>query len=311
MPYKPLKIRSDQWLWDFWIVPDNSHYHLYYLHAPKSIKDPEQRHWNVAIGHAISLDLHQWDILDNAINPGPQFDRYTWTGSTLKYGARWYLFYTYTLRQEQGLIQRISVATSSDTITWECYPKPIIEADERWYELLDLDIWCDQAWRDPWVFKHPKTDDFYALITARVNYGDPATRGVIGLARSQNLFDWEVLPPITKPGKFGVMECPQIECINNLYYLIFSAPSPEQESGAGTYYMMADNPLGPFENAKPLCADVKERFYAGKLVQKDGKWYFMAWRHRDIDGNFIGDLIEPQLLTIGKNSELLLVEANE
>ncbi|NES24949.1 MAG: glycosyl hydrolase family 32, partial [Symploca sp. SIO3E6] len=47
----------DKYLWDFWLVEESSDYHLFYLQAPRSLKDPEERHWNVSIGHAITRDF--------------------------------------------------------------------------------------------------------------------------------------------------------------------------------------------------------------------------------------------------------------
>ena len=47
----------DHWVWDFWLADDGDRYHLFYLHAPKSLGDPQLRHRNARIGHASSTDL--------------------------------------------------------------------------------------------------------------------------------------------------------------------------------------------------------------------------------------------------------------
>ena len=100
----------------------------------------------------------------------------------------WAMFYTGSRRSENGLIQRIGMATSPDLMHWTKDPaNPLIEADPAWYELLDLDAWHDQAWRDPWVFQHPATGEFHALITARVRSGPPHGRGVYRTCHVQRL----------------------------------------------------------------------------------------------------------------------------
>jgi hypothetical protein len=71
-------------------------------------------------------------------------------------------------RADAGLIQRIGLAVSDDLMTWRKHPgNPVIEADGRWYELLDLTSWRDQSWRDPWLFRGRRDGAFHALITAR------------------------------------------------------------------------------------------------------------------------------------------------
>jgi beta-fructofuranosidase len=206
-----------KWLWDFWLAQDGPDYHVFYLQAPRSLGKQELRHWNVSIGHAVSYDLRKWQVLPDALCPGlaGAWDDYTtWTGSVIQHDGLWYLFYTGGCWPEQGLIQRIGLATSTDLIRWHKHPAtPLISADPRWYELLDLNLWHDQAWRDPWVFRHPERDDFHTFITARVNHGPADGRGVIAHARSRNLVNWEVLPPVTEPGDFGHLEVPQLTAL--------------------------------------------------------------------------------------------------
>ena len=47
----------DHWLWDFWFARDGDDVHVFYLQAPRSLGDPELRHHNATIGHAVSRDL--------------------------------------------------------------------------------------------------------------------------------------------------------------------------------------------------------------------------------------------------------------
>src|SRR5260370_36559786 len=75
---------ADAWTWDFWLADDGRSYHLYFLKAPRHLGHPDERHWNVSIGHAASPDLADWTVVSDAIAPsdGPAFDDTgTWTGS--------------------------------------------------------------------------------------------------------------------------------------------------------------------------------------------------------------------------------------
>ncbi len=300
----------DKWLWDFWLAQDGPDYHIFYLQAPRSLGQEKLRHWHVTIGHAVSQDLGHWQVLPDTLQPSQSeaWDDYTtWTGSIIRHAGLWYLFYTGGRRAEKGLIQRIGLATSTDLIHWDKHPaNPLLTADPQWYELLDLNQWHDQAWRDPWVFQHPQSGDFHAFITARVNTGPTDGRGVIAHARSTDLIRWEVLPPVTEPGDFGQIEVPQLVAIQNRYYLLFCTATwthsaqYRQRTGlepvTGTHYLMADNPLGPFRftTREFLVGDTTGSFYNGKLVQgPDNAWYFLASRQFTPEGDFIGALIDP------------------
>ncbi len=311
----------DKYIWDFWFAQAGSDYHVFYLQAPRSLPNPELRHWNVSIGHAVSQDLRAWHVLPDALCPGPPgaWDDYTtWTGSVIHHDGEWYLFYTGTQRAEKGLVQRIGLATSTDLTHWEKYPgNPVLVPDPRWYELLDLTQWIDQAWRDPWVFRDSERGDFHALVTARVNYGPSDGRGVIAHARSTDLRHWELLPPITEPGEFGQLEVPQVSYLAGHYYLLVSTSTHHQSATrrqrvgdglvTGTHYLVADQPLGPYHFISDdfLVGDAQGTFFAGKLLQRpDGGWVFMAWRAVDSRGEFLGELADPSPVTVGAQGRL-------
>lgn len=210
------------------------------------------------------------------------------------------------------------MATSNDLLHWTKHPaNPLITTDARWYELLDRQIWHDQAWRDPWIFKSPQDGKFHAFITARVNTGKPDERGVIGHAVSDDLLRWQVLPPVTTPGDFGHMEVPQLSHIGDRYYLLFStstgATSAQrvQRTGlprvTGTHYLVAEDPLGPFTftSDKFLVGDPLGKFYAGKLVQDQQKnWNYLAFRMYAADNSFIGELSDPLHIYIDPSGSL-------
>jgi len=307
-------IPEEHYLWDFWIVsPDQwkdsrELYHLYYLQAPSTLRDPKLRHGLATIGHAISHDLRQWvncgTVLE-AGRPGSWDDRAIWTGSVLVRDGLAYMFYTATCQAEKGLVQRIGLAVSTDLVHWERHPgNPLLEVDTRWYEPQSAEQWEAQTWRDPYVVYSSDEEAYYMFLSARVNAGPHDGRGVIGLARSTDLLSWEMLPPVSLPGDFTEMEVPQVVPLNGRYYLLFCATrhaaarlSPSEGRGwSGTHYLVADKLTGPYRplTNEPLVADAIGTYYAGKLVRDSaGTLSFIAWRQWDEVGNFCGGLSDP------------------
>ena len=311
----------DKWVWDFWFAQDKSDYHIFYLQAPRALGEERLRHWHVSIGHAVSQDLVNWEILPDALAPSTKesnvWDNYTtWTGSIIFHNHIWYLFYTGGNQAEKGLIQRIGLATSSDLISWTKFTdKPILEADPRWYEQIDKTLWHDQAWRDPWVFRHD--GKFHAFITARGLEGEPSARGVIGHAISTDLKRWQCQPPVAHPGEFGHLEVPQLVEISGRWYLFFCVgyeqfakvrrARPNTLDVIGTHYLVSDHPLGPFRMIDDdfLLADEAGTHYAGKAVQNPkGDWVLMTSRSWTGDGGFIGEIADPIPLFVAPSGRL-------
>jgi len=310
----------DKWLWDFWTAEADGYLHVFYLQADRALLDPDLRHWNVSIGHAVSRDLDTWEVLPDAFgpSPGPAWDdRSTWTGSVIRTEHGWAMLYTGTSRAEDGLVQRVGLATSPDLLHWERQPGPVMEADPRWYELLDLDAWFDHAWRDPWVFRGPD-GAFHAYVTARAPRGPARGRAVIGHARSDDLTRWEVLPPVTRPMGFGQMEVPQLLEAGGRWYLLFSSdpgtrtPASGAE-GVGTYALSADTPFGPFEHATLHAVDAgppassapgEHAPYAGKVVSFNGALQFLGWEGVDGGGAFRGTLARPRAVSVTPDGRL-------
>lgn len=311
---------DDRWLWDFWFARDGADYHVFYLQAPRSLGNADERHWNASIGHAVSTDLRSWTVLPDALLPGPPGsfdDQSTWTGSVLRAEGRWHLFYTGVSTRDDGRVQRIGAAVSDDLVTWHKIG-PLLEADGRWYEKLHPGTgWHEEAWRDPWVFWHAPTGDYRMFLTARVPQGPSDQRGVIAHARSPDLRGWETLPPLTEPGEYGHMEVPQLVEIDGRFYLLFSvyewAHSLVRRDRAaavsGTHYLVADHPLGPYRSPGDdfLAADREGSRYAGKIIQApDGGWVYLHFSQFPEGREFRGDLSDPLPVTVTPDGHLRL-----
>ena len=296
----------DHWVWDFWLADDGERYHMFFLHAPHSLGDPELRHRNAHIGHAASIDLVNWTWLGEALGPGPagSFDETaTWTGSVVRGpDGLWRMFYTGSSFPSASAItniETIGVAVSTDLSHWSKRPGPVLRADPRWYETLGTSSWPEEAWRDPWVFRDAGGEGWHMLITARAGQGDDAGRGVVGHAVSPDLERWDVRPPLSSPqAGFGHLEVPQLVEIDGHHLLVFCCNKARLANGrihgdGGIWVAPANGPVGPFV-AEAAYLLVDERFYAGRLVQdRAGQWQLLAFLNATRGGVFSGSISNP------------------
>ncbi len=291
---------EDHWVWDSWHARDDDGlHHVFFLRASRALLDPNRRHHRASIGHAVSTDLRSWRLVADALVPAdaPSWDDLaTWTGSVVR-GAdgRWYLYYTGVSRAEQGLVQRIGLATSDDLMVWRRYgTRPLLEPDPQWYESLDLTHWYEQAWRDPWVYADPSGGGWHMLITARSNTGRADGRGVIGHARSADLITWTVQPPLSSPAGFGHLEVPQVAVVGGQPLLLFCTNAVAPDRGTDDRIWFAEGPSvdGPW-NVAAARSFPHPHLYAPRLVvDVDGSPALIGFVD-DVDGSFAGELTDP------------------
>lgn len=313
---------EDKWIWDFWFVRRQRELHLFYLQAPRALGDASLRHHNATIGHAVSDDAREWVVLPDAVHaglPGAWDDLATWTGSAMGHEGRWYMLYTGVSRRERGQVQRIGLAVSDDLVCWQKYAgNPVLLADPTWYAVIGQGRGGDEAWRDPWLFRCAEDGQFHVLVTARSRFGELDGAGVIGHARSPDLMDWEVLPPLTEPGEFAQLEVPQLVEAERGCLILFSCHSEDhsrkrqQRLGGpglgGTFVLSARDFAGPWlPSDRPVETPGDRSFgapYAGKLIERGtGEWGFMAFRGAD-DRNFLGELMGPLPIEWGPDGAL-------
>lgn len=309
-------IPDDHLLWDFWFAPrePGEPYHLFYLRAPRSLSDPELRHGQAEVGHAVSPDLVHWTERPVALRHGPPGswdDRAIWTGSIIRHDGRYWWFYTAIRHADRA--QRIGLALSDDLETWQRHPaNPLVEADARWYEKAPE---RGEACRDPWVTRDPAGDGWLMYFTASAQEGDADGRGVIGLARSRDLIHWKQQAPVAGPAGFAELEVPQLLHLGNQWQLLFCSARPSARRLAelgdaarwgGTHSFIGPSATGPFTLAPmpPLAGDRDVSFYAGRVVDgPDGAPVFLAWRGKR-DGRFIGGLSNPAPVAVSDDGLL-------
>lgn len=190
-----------------------------------------------------------------------------WTGSVA--GGR--LFYTGRSHAEAGRVQRIGVADSDDLTGWS-RAGLLLEADPRWYR--------PEKWRDPYVLADPGGDGWHMLICAGP---------MIGHARSPDLVEWEIGPPLTPPAGFGDMEVPRVAEIGGACCLMFSAEHR-------VWVAPGDSLLGPWDLDAATTLD-HPSLYAANFVQlSSGEWAVLGFRDTE-DGAFVGAISDPLPLT--------------
>lgn len=293
-----------QWVWDSWFVFDGERHHAFYLQASRALGDPERRHNNPSIGHAVSDDLVNWQVLPDAIiySDAPAPDDYTtWTGSVIKGDdGLWWMFYTGRTRANGGRSQCVVAATSEDLITWTKRPEnPLVVADDNYQTLAGG--FSDEPFRDPWVFKMAGDSEWTMLVTASArDFKLPRQQGVMAMAKSDDLVNWRLLPPQAGPDQgFGETEVWQYEVVDGVPILLFCCGpqwlSEERiESGreGGLYSIPTNEQLTNVDFRNAVRFDV-DSLYASRLVQgKDGKWNLIAFINY-VDGKFVGELCDP------------------
>ena len=274
---------DDKFITDYWTFKEGDAYHLFHLQAPRSLIDPDKRHANHAIGHAVSKDLVHWTPLPDPFLPDrtlPHERISLATGSVIKHGDTYYMLYVGVGPDITD--HCICLATSKDLITWTKHPgNPVLVKDARYYDV-------DGCWADPFLIAEP--DGYYIVFKAYDRNQPKGYRGCIGAAFSTDLIQWKALPPVFSPGLFLEPEVPAVYRINNRYYLIAMTIPPvvtdryrarihPQTPQWGDIYMVADKLLGPYSPAEgiQLTQTSDEMMMVRLLENPQGQRVALSW----------------------------------
>ena len=291
---------DDHWVWDFWVADTGDEFHLFYLHAPKSLGDPELRHRNARIGHATSTDLINWTDHGEVLAPGPEgsFDATaTWTGSVVRGDdGLWRMCYTgavFASPTSTVNVESIGVATSTDLHTW-VKQEFVLCADAAHYEKLGDSAWPEEAWRDPWVFRDRLDGGWHMLITARAKGSGVRGGGVIGYAWSGDLERWSVRPPLSPPSAaFPHLEVLQVVDVQGKTVVVFCG---SRTVGDGLHDAPAEGVWAVEAPGFPTSVPVDDArliapapYYAGRIVHdRSGAPVLLAFIGSPSSDNLLG-----------------------
>lgn len=233
---------------DHAIVEKDGKIHVFYNRGYVGYDWPER--CCDTIGHAVSDDLINWEVLPLAITIEPDtYDNYsTWSPTIVLKNGKYYMIYTGV---NENTCEAMCLATSDDLCVWKKYSKEPIYIPGDWCP-WDRNKWSDC--RDPYVFQD---DDgiYYMFFCTMVKQEDGGQHNAMGIASSKDLIHWKDEKQFLLKGCSHMPESPFVIKRNGKYYLFYT------NCGKGTCYAVADNVLGEYE--------VKELLIGGEKISED------------------------------------------
>ena len=211
--FQPFALPSGQFSGDTFPIFHDGVCHLFHMQPP-------------VIAHHVSRDLLHWEARPNVVEPGragePDSGNNA-TGCVVGHGGRFHLFYTGN--------QNVCLATSNDLDHWTKHPgNPLVQGDDNLYERANF--------RDPFVFYHESEKLWWMLVGTRTTEQPGQRAGCVGLAKSADLLNWELHPPLWSPRVGPHCDCPQLLEAAGCWWLLYLQRN--------TRYRMCDQPAGPF-----------------------------------------------------------------
>lgn len=234
------------------VIPfyDNGEFKLFYLHIWRVPAAQQGVHGWYLLGTRDFVDYRQ----DGPCHiPGG-------TGSVLKVGDRYHLFYCIFPEGHQVICH----ATSADLLHWEKHPEEDFTPDPTYYEPSD--------WRDPLVFWNAEEGLWWMLTAARARSAYNRS-GCVGLCVSTDLKTWQARPPLCAPNiSLGALECPDLFRLGDWWYLIYSTYTDRFV----TQYRMSRTLAGPWLAPAVDTFDGRA-YYAAKTGSDGHKRYLFGW----------------------------------
>ncbi len=173
---------------------------------------------------ATSTDLINWEHQPPAVPITAKREGSICTGSVFFHDGVYYAFYA-TRIVGQG--EHLSLAVGNDGVHFtKTEPNPFLSPGPRY----------TRDFRDPHVFRHPRTGKFHLLVSSVLVEGK---RGCLAQFTSDDLKSWKEEEPFYIENSPGALECSEHFEWNGRWYLIFNG-----------CYRMASDPLGPWTRPK-------------------------------------------------------------
>ncbi|MHB8996306.1 MAG: hypothetical protein ACYC63_13765 [Armatimonadota bacterium] len=218
-----LYAQPGKWLDKPRLLLHDGRYHLFHLQGSEDGSGP------VELAHAQSPDLLQWEQTPLVLPPGAPgaWDEAAITGgSAVVRDGVCSILYSAT---DSAGAESIGLATTTDWLTWQRHPEPVLRPDARFYK-------TDAAshWREPFVWLDQSGGSVYCLVSAISN-----GHACVALAQSRDLVNWECLTPAYVSQQDARLEHPEVFSWQDLWVMIFGSGA----AGCETRCLLSDTPL--------------------------------------------------------------------
>jgi len=202
---------------DTFPIHRNGVWHLFHMRVP-------------VIAHYTSRDLISWEERPIVVAPGkpgePDHGGALCTGCVIEHDGTFYCFYTAN--------QTICLATSKDFDYWAKFARnPVLRGDDKQYERANF--------RDPFVLFNRHEGLWWMLFGTRLMRQPGQRAGCVGLAKSKDLYHWELAKPLWAPSIGPHADCPQLFRQGERWYLTYLQRHAR--------YRVADSLSGPWRRA--------------------------------------------------------------
>ena len=189
-------------------------------------------------------------------------DRWIGTGSVVKAGDIYYLFYTgHTSPSAEGYAEKVMVAKGTDLYSFEKV--------EGWEIVPDDSLGQRNDFRDPQGYVDAESGQIILTITASQEGAARILKYTLSPDLSSITYDGIIFTDPT--GEFWNLECSDTFQIGDTYYLTYSSQDDT------LWYAAAKEPYGPYGEAKRLDGKL---FYAAKHVEDEQGAYMVGWARR-------------------------------
>ena len=329
MGYKPKDERFI--LADTWHCSTGDMVHAFMLQMQKGGKEDAGIEAG-AIGHAVSKDLLRWEQLPVALpcgEPGSYDDLEHYTGCTVYHDNTFYLYYT--SRSSQNRLYGTSLAISTDGVNFEKHPEnPLFTPDERYYYGVNqrpmllfhgnFQQGQDYDLRDLCICRDEQEGLWRGYFVARLVGDDCTKTAAIAMCTSQDLVHWEQQPPCFVPGRYHVIETPEVFYMDGKWYMLCLSGNVYGQIRCSadpvaynriTFYGVADKMEGPYYEPENnlLIANMNSSAACAKTVLHNGKRYLFYTEVHENDGDPAEQynyMSVPKLVETDKNGALCL-----
>ena len=238
------------------LVWHKGEYHLFYQHNPFGTK------WgHMSWGHAVSIDLLNWEHLPVAILEGD--DGMIFSGSAISVGDD--IVAIYTRHTETNQAQCIARSTDNGRTFVKYENNPVLDENKK-------------DFRDPKVFKY---QDHWIMCAAQPHDHQ------ISFYKSEDLINWKYLSDFGPAAAIGgVWECPDLFPLtldNEEVWVLIVSLNPGGLYGSGTQYFIGDfdgTTFTPrYSTDEPRWIDFGKDNYAGITFNNEpnGKRIYIGW----------------------------------